>query len=79
MEVFVTGIVHSLGKDNSNRRMGCSCIGMGLVTYMIYILVRILEGIGHGNIIHFCYYNSNSSSGSRINMIEISNGNVLGF
>ena len=37
MEVFVTGILHSLGKDNSNRRMCCSCIGMGLVTDMIYI------------------------------------------
>ena len=29
MEVFVTGIIHSFGNDNSKRRMSCSCIGMG--------------------------------------------------
>ena len=59
--------------------MSCSCIGMGLVTGMLYLLVRILEGIGHGNIIHFCYYNNNHSSSSRSNMIGISNGNDIGF
>ena len=37
-----------------------------------------MEAIGNGNIIHFCYYNSNCSSGSRSNMIAISNGNVIG-
>ena len=59
--------------------MRCSCIGMGLVTGMLYVLVRILESVGHGNIIHFCYYNNNRSSGSRSNMIGITNGKVLGF
>ena len=44
----------------------------------VICLVRKLEGIGHGNIIHFCYYNNNRSS-SRSNMIEISNGNFIGF
>ena len=58
MEVFVTGILHSFGNDNSKRCMSCSCIGMGLVTGMLYVLVRIMEGVGYGNIIHFCYYNS---------------------
>ena len=52
---------------------------MGLVTGMLYVLVWILEGIGHGNIIHFCYYNSNRCNGSRFNVIEISNGNLIGF
>ena len=79
MEVFVTGILLSLGNDNSKRRMRCSCIGIGLVMGMLYVLVRVLQGIGHGNIIHFCYYNSNRSSGRRSNMIGISNGNIIGF
>ena len=52
------------GNDNSKRRMSCSCIGMRIITGMLYVLIRIFEGIGHGNIIHFCYYNSNRSSGS---------------
>ena len=81
MEVFVTGILHSFETDNSKRCMSCSCIRMVLVTGMLYVLVRILEGIGLGNIIHFCYYNSNRSrySGRRSNMIGISNGNVIGL
>ena len=63
--------LHSYGNDNS---MSCSCIVMDLVAGMLYVLVRILDGIDHGNIIHFCYYNSNRSSGSLINIIGISNG-----
>ena len=62
MEVFVTGILHSFGNDNSKRRMRGSCIWMGLVTDVLYNLVRIMEGVGYGNIIHFNYYNSNGSS-----------------
>ena len=47
---------------------------------MLYVSVRIggigkMEGIGNGNIIHYCYYNSNHSIG----IIGISNGNVVGF
>ena len=56
MEVFVTGIVHSFGNDNSKRRMYCSCIGMGLVMGKFYVLVWILESVSYGNIIHLCYY-----------------------
>ena len=41
---------------------------------MLYDLVGILEAIGHENIIHFCYYNSNRSRCS-----GIFNGNVIGF
>ena len=52
---------------------------MGLVTGMLYVLVRIFEGIGYVNIIQFCYTNSNRSSGSWSAMIRISNGNVIGF
>ena len=29
---------------------------------MLYVFVRIFEGISHGNIIHFCYYNSNRNN-----------------
>ena len=29
--------------------MSCSCIGMWFVTGVLYVLVRILEGIGYGN------------------------------
>ena len=79
LEVFITGSLHSIGNDNSKCRMSCSCIGMGLVTGMLYVLFRILEDIGHGNIIHFCYYNNNRRSGRRSNMIRISNGNVIGY
>ena len=32
--------------------MSCNCIGMGLVTYYIG-LIMILEGIGKGNVIWF--------------------------
>ena len=64
MEVFVIGILHNFRNENSNRRMSCSCIGMGLVMGMLYVWVSILEGVGYGNIILFCYYNSNHSSGS---------------
>ena len=48
---------------------------------MLYVLEYwILEGIGHENIIRFCYYDDNCSSGSRGNMIGIStNGNVIGI
>ena len=67
--IFVIGILHSFGTDNSKHRMRCIYIGMGLVTGMLCDLVRILEGIGYENIIHFCYNNSNRSSGSWINMI----------
>ena len=73
MELFVTGLLHSFETDNNKRCMSCSCIGIGLVTGMLYVLVRILEVIGHGNIIHFCYYNKIRSRGSRINMNGISN------
>ena len=46
MEVFVTGMLHSYGNDNSKRRMSCSCIGMGLVTMgMLYIIKVILESV----------------------------------
>ena len=31
--------------DNSKCRMSCSCIGMRLVTEIVYVLVRILEGV----------------------------------
>ena len=75
------GILLSFGNDNSTLRMRCICIGVVLVTGMLYDLVRILEVIGHRNIIHFFYYDSKYSrcSGSRSNMIGISNGNVIGF
>ena len=43
VELFVTGILHSFGNDNSKLRMSCSCIWMGLVTGVLYVLVRILE------------------------------------
>ena len=79
MEIFVIGILHSFGNANSKRRTGCSCIMMGFITGILYVLVRILEGIGHGNIIHFFYYNNNCNSSSQSNMIYISNGNVIGF
>ena len=42
MEIFVKEILHSFGYDNSKRRMSYSRIGVGLVTGMLYILVRIL-------------------------------------
>ena len=45
MKVFVTGILNSLGNDDSKRRMICRCIGMRLVTGILYVLVRILEGM----------------------------------
>ena len=64
MKVFVTQIVQFFETDNSERCMSCSCIGMGLVTYYIS-LVMILEGIGNGNGIWFCNYNRNHS-GSRV-------------
>ena len=79
MEVFVTGILHSFGKDNSKCYMSCSCIGVRWVKAMLYVLVRISEGVGHGHIIHICYYNNNCSDCSRSNNIGISNGNVIGF
>ena len=79
MDVFVTEIVHYFGKDNSKRRMSCSCIRMGFIMGMLYVLVRIFEGIGHRDIIHLCYYNNNHSSGSRNNMNWISNENIIGF
>ena len=68
MEVFVTRMLHTFGNDKS-----CSCIGMGLVTYYMG-LVMILEGIGNGNIIWFCNYNRNHHSGSQNiwNIIEFS-------
>ena len=50
MEVFVTGILHSFGKDNSKRRMSYCCIGMELVTYYMG-LVKLLKVIGNGNVI----------------------------
>ena len=71
------GNLHSFETDNSKRCMSCSYIGMGLVTGMLCFLVRILEDIGHGNIIHFCYYKNNRSSDSQSNMIRISNGKVI--
>ena len=46
MEVYVPRILHSFGKDNNKRCMSCSCIGMGLVTGMLYL------GISHMIIIH---------------------------
>ena len=58
MVVFVTEMLYSFGDDNSKLRMSCSCIGMGLVTYYIG-LVMILEGIANGNVIWFCNYNRN--------------------
>ena len=39
-----TGILYSFGCDNRKRRMSRSCIWMGLVTGVLYVLVRILEG-----------------------------------
>ena len=51
MEVFVIGILHSFGNDNSKRRMICSCIWKGFVTGILFT---------------FAIYNSNRSSGSRI-------------
>ena len=44
---------------------------------MLYVLVRILEDVGHGNIINSCYYSGNRSSGSGGNMIGISNEIVV--
>ena len=75
MKAFVKGIVHSFENDNSKRCMSCCCIGMGLVIYgnVTYVCIMILEDVGHGNIIHCCYYNNNRSSESRF-MIRISNG-----
>ena len=55
MEVFVSVILHSFETDNSKPCLNCSCIGMGLVTYYIGLVV-ILEGIGNGNVIWFCNY-----------------------
>ena len=49
---IVTGILNSFRNDNGKRRMSCICIGMGLVTYYMG-LVMILEGIGNGNVIWF--------------------------
>ena len=40
MEVFVTGNFHSFGNENSNRRMCCSSIGIG---------------IRNGSVIEFCF------------------------
>ena len=60
MEVFVTGMLLSFGTVYSKRYF-LNCIGMGLVTDVLYDLVGILEGIVHGNIIHFCYFNNNRS------------------
>ena len=34
--VFVTGILHTLGKNNSNRRMFALLLGLGLVTRILY-------------------------------------------
>ena len=66
-------LIYSFVNDNSKRRMSFSCIGMGLVTGILYVLVRISEDVGFigrfWNIIHFCYYNSNCSSGNRSNII----------
>ena len=78
MELSVTGILHSFGNDKSKRRMSCSCIGMGLVTYYMD-LVMILEGIGNGNVIWFCNYNRNHHSGSRSIGIWIRIWNIIGF
>ena len=47
MEVYITRMLHSFGSDNSKLRMSCNCIGMGLVTYYMD-LVMILEVIGNG-------------------------------
>ena len=48
---------------------------------MLYEFGRDIKGIGHGNIINFCYCNSNRSrySGSRSNMIVISKGMLYDF
>ena len=56
--------------------MSCSCIGVGLAMGMLYVFVRIFEGIGHGNIIHFCYYNSNRGAGLIWLALEMG---ILGF
>ena len=59
MEVFVTGMLHSFGNDNSKLRMSCSFIGIGLVniiwgwlwywkvmvTGMLYSFAIIIETI----------------------------------
>ena len=48
MEVSVTRILHFFETDNylkSKRCMSGSSIGMGLVTGMLTILIRILEGM----------------------------------
>ena len=61
MEVFVTGILHYFGNDNSKLHMSCSCIRMRLVTHYM-VLIMILEGIGNGNVIWFYNYNRNHLS-----------------
>ena len=78
MEVYITRMLHSFGSDNSKLRMSCNCIGMGLVTYYMD-LVMILEGIGNGNVIWFCNYNRNHHSGSRSIVIWIRIGNIIEF
>ena len=54
MEVFVTGILHSFGNDNSKRRMICSCIWKGFVTGILFtfaiIIVIVVVEVGYVNI-----------------------------
>ena len=78
MKVIITVILLFFGNDNSKLHMYSSCIGMVLVTGMLYYLSK---GIGHENVIHFCYCNSNRSrySYSRSNIIVISKGMLYDF
>ena len=47
MEVFVTGILHSFGNDNSH----CSIwVAVVLVLGLLYGLVMIFKGIDNGNV-----------------------------
>ena len=43
------------------------------------VLVRIMEGIGNGNVIWFCNYNSSHRQRSQSIGIRIRNGNARGF
>ena len=58
-------------------------LGLGFVLEMLYGFLYNLnvicfdKDIGIGNIIHFYYYNSKRSSGSRSNMIGI--GNIIEY
>ena len=76
--VFVTGILHTFGNNNSNRLM---CIGIEIGNgNIIWVLVGILNGICNRSVIWFCNYNCYNGRGYRnIGMLGICNGNIIQF